>query len=270
MWSSNLTRYGLLLIVLLLIGMSGCARLKTRLRVDYRTISLNSSIDTVAAKAKYNEAVKLLRLCRGCEAEQLLQKALIADETYGPAHNALGKVYFDCDKHYFAAREFDRAVELMPGRGEPLNNLGLVYESVGQLDRAIEYFEQASMTDQENAQYLGNLIRSRIRRGDKTSDLRAMLEQLVFLDNRQEWVDWARKELAFDKIDRPYTTSSDVLINDNGPIQESYPYYGDAAPSLVESHSSDSYEIQEVAPNIEALPYEPNSPVDDLLDEFEE
>ena len=236
-------------LVLVVVAVGGCAEIGVR--SNHETISATSAVDTAAAKQHYEEALRRLCDCESCEAEQLLNQSIMADDTYGPAHNALGKVYFDCGKHYMAAREFDRAAELMPGRGEPLNNLGLVYESVGQFDQAIEYFDLAANTNQESAEYLGNLIRARIRRGDRTSDLRDLLERLVLLDERQSWVDWARQELALNRIERPFT---EVFSNSDSPVMLQESVQDSETPSRTYWHDA----TDEPSVLIENLPFEGN------------
>ncbi len=213
-----------LLAILLLIfatGVCGCAKLRTGKTVNYRTVVESGSHDTETAEKRHNRAMDLLCDCDVCGAEQLLHKALLADVSFGPAHNTLGKVYFDQEKFYLAAWEFEYANRLMPNRGEPLNNLGLVYEAVGQTDKAITYYEQARVTAPDSPEYLGNYVRARIRRGDRTIDLRPLLESLVLIEDRREWADWARGRLVLGKIDEP------AVCN--------FSSYGDAEPEFVPS-----------------------------------
>lgn len=180
---------------------SGCARFTVNKTPKYETLAAKPSVNTAVAKKKHQKALDRIRCCQLCEAEQFLREALLADINFGPAHNTLGKVYFDQRKFYLAAWEFEYAMRVMPERAEPYNNLGLVYEAVNRLDQAIEQYEAAISHSPENAQYLGNYLRARIRRGDRTSDLRPMLEELVFLDNRKSWVDWAKQQLVMGDID---------------------------------------------------------------------
>ncbi len=191
-------------ILILVVLMTGCARIQSLEKLDYRTVEDSGSGDSELARSLHESALLLIDECRMEEAEQQLQQSLLADVSFGPAHNTLGKLYFDQKKFYFAAWEFEHANRVMPGRPEPLNNLGLVYESIGQLDNAVVHYQQAVDTSPDNSEFLGNLIRSRIRRGDRTSDLRDMLERFIFLDSRQSWVDWAKGQLASNKIDESF------------------------------------------------------------------
>ncbi len=190
----------LFLLGLLILG-SGCARFRSTEKLDYRTVEDSSISDVGAARTKHERALELINVCCLADAEQCLHESLLADKSFGPAHNTLGKLYFDQKKFYLAAWEFEFAMKTMPNRPEPVNNLGLVYESVGQNDQAIVHYHQAVEMAPENAQYLGNLIRARIRRGDCSADLYLMLENLIFLDNRQPWVQWAKLQLGSGKFD---------------------------------------------------------------------
>jgi tetratricopeptide (TPR) repeat protein len=53
----------------------------------------------------------------------------------------------------------------LPGKAEPLNNLGLVFESAGRLDEAAEQFERALALAPENMEAAANLSRAYARAG---------------------------------------------------------------------------------------------------------
>jgi tetratricopeptide (TPR) repeat protein len=209
-------RWHWFLVFPLLLVFSGCHRpfLGTKGGLQYKTVTDRLQYDTEKARRLNAKAADIICRCHDpcshstpcecCEAEQLLKDALTADVTFGPAHNNLGKVYFHQNKHYLAAWEFEYAVKQMPDRYEPLNNLGLVHESVGKLDEAIDYFLQATMLSPRAAQPLGNLIRARMRRGEGIDDVDYLLKQLVLLDDRCAWTDWAREQVALRKRKRNY------------------------------------------------------------------
>lgn len=191
----------LALVVLLLGVVVGCAPVQSNAKVNYRTATGASGGDSDSAQAHFEEAINLLCVNNICDAEQALHQALICDDTFGPAHNALGKIYFDQKKFYLAAWEFEHANRLMPSRPEPVNNLGLVYESVGHFDKATDWFIQAHAMDDSNPEYLGNLIRARMRRGDDSPEIYLMLERLTLIDDRPEWRNWARTQLTLRRVD---------------------------------------------------------------------
>lgn len=125
-----------------------------------------------------------------------MQKSLLADVTYGPAHNNLGKIYYGQRNFYLAAWEFEYANKLMPHRAECQNNLGLVYEAVGKLDEAIDSYSIAYAADPKNPVVIGNLARARVRRGDDDPVVAQLLADLKLYDSRPEWVAWASERLA--------------------------------------------------------------------------
>src|SRR4029453_19576722 len=110
--------------------------------------------------------------------EAELKSALAADVMCGPAHNNLGKVYYHQHKLYLAAWEFQYAMKLMPNVPEPRNNLGLVFESAGKLDDAVASYDEARGLEPDNVQFIGNLARARVRRGDDDAGVRDLLRQL--------------------------------------------------------------------------------------------
>lgn len=188
--------------VSMLLIESGCTPLHTGKRsADYQTVSADISRDLQAAVRLHEKGLKLLEAPpvhpkRLAKAEKHFRDSLAADVTYGPAHNSLGVVYFLQKRRYLAAWEFELAAKTMPERGEALNNLGLVYESVGKHEDAIAAYQQAHAVEPRNAQFLGNLIRARLRRGDEVESVQPQLSDLVLLDDRPNWVAWGREKLA--------------------------------------------------------------------------
>lgn len=193
----------ILILTTLLILEVGCARLPMRDAIVRNNLAVSANGDSAKARRLHEKAIARLCQCDICGAEELVRRALICDSDFGPAHNTLGKIYFEQGKYYLAAWEFEAASNLLPNRGEPLNNLGLVYEQVDQFDKAIDYFQQAMSYEENNAEYLGNYLRTRIRKGDRSSDLVPLLEQLVAIEFRDEWRDWAASQLVMGRLDQP-------------------------------------------------------------------
>lgn len=192
---------------MLAVCAGGCASQHTASGVDrstpYETVPDQPGRDITAASAHTTRAEKLLSEGKYEEAEAAAKAALEADVTDGRAHNTLGRAYFEQAKYYLAAWEFQYAIKLLPHRPEPKNNLGLVFEAVGKLDRAVECYGEARQIETDNPQFIGNLARAKLRRGDKDNEVRQLLADLVAKDTRPEWVQWARERLA-----RLGTTSS--------------------------------------------------------------
>ena len=187
------------LFALMLLGLflgGGCARVNWNKARQYQTVSSGAVQDSEAAQRKHDLALDLIAQCKTQEAEECLHQALIEDVSFGPAHNSLGKLYFDQKKFYLAAWEFEHAIKTMPQRPEPHNNLGLVLESVGQLQLAIESYQIALELDEANPEYLGNYLRARYRESGFTEDLRGPFEELVLLEERESWRNWAKGVLS--------------------------------------------------------------------------
>jgi Flp pilus assembly protein TadD len=173
----------------------GCAQQSKPAQAEYQTLAKDPTRDVALSAKEESEGLKLMDAGKWKEAEGTLKRSLAADVTNGPAHNNLGKVYWHLNQRYLAAWEFDYAAKLMPNQPEPKNNLGLVFEEAGKLDDAVTYYDQAEQLEPDNAQYIGNLARARIRRGDGDT-VRPLLERLVMRETRPEWLDWARERLS--------------------------------------------------------------------------
>jgi len=128
--------------------------------------------------------------------EEAFKNAIRVDNSYGPAHNNLGLVYFQNRDLKRAAEAFDWAMKYMPDRPEPANNLGLAFEAGGKLNDAVDLYRSAHTLAPENSEYLANLVRARIRRGDRGADLHSELQTLKFIEKRPEWTDWVDRNLA--------------------------------------------------------------------------
>lgn len=206
------TRSRIPIIVLLcsvMIWAAGCGSTYRAADRQYETVEAAPNRDTDTARDLNLQALTQLEDGEPEEAERLLKQALAADITFGPAHNNLGKVYFEQSKLYLAAWEFQYAAKLMPHQPEPRNNLGLVYERVGKLADAVDWYAKARELEPDNPELLGNLARARIRRGDKDDDLRELLTELVLKETRPNWQSWAQNQLAlFPKSDEPPSTNT--------------------------------------------------------------
>jgi Flp pilus assembly protein TadD len=166
--------------------------------------------DTELARRENALAFDLIQQGKYDKAQEHLVLALAADPLFGPAHNNRGLVYYHTGRLYLAAWEFENAVKLMPYQSEPRNNLGLVFESAGKLSDATEAYAKAREMEPDNPQYIGNLARARIRRGDRDTQTRQLLEELALKDDRPEWVEWARlKLLKLRAADASTTTQKD-------------------------------------------------------------
>jgi len=161
----------------------------------YRTIRVEPRRDTELARKLNQEGLVHLQRAELQDAHESFTQALAADVEFGPAHNNLGKVYFRQSDWYKAAWEFEYARKLMPKHAQPCNNLGLVLEQAGELDRAVDQYRQA-VTFDNSVEFQGNLARALIRRGERTKEVRLLLSDIIERDTRPDWVLWARQQQA--------------------------------------------------------------------------
>jgi Tfp pilus assembly protein PilF len=175
----------------------GCASSQQRRdERNYRTVQAEPGRNTEAARRINQQGLEHLKQERLDEAAKHFHDALAEDVEFGPAHNNLGKVYYQQKKWYKAAWEFEYARKLMPKRAEPYNNLAMVLEHGGELDRAIKQYKKAVGLAPRNMTYLGNLARAMIKRGDRTPQVRRYLQRLLEHDTRPKWLTWAQRQLA--------------------------------------------------------------------------
>ena len=193
---------------------------------DYRTVVSPPVRDEETARRRNVEAIDRLERGKLEKAEKLVQEALIADVTFGPAHNTLGRIYYEQGKLYLAAWEFEYARRMMPDQPEPLNNLGLVFEAAEKLDMAVAQFEEAHSLAPNVPDYLGNLIRARLKRGDSKAEIKPLLHQLLFVETRPQWKEWARETLARWSTlpsNSASSNASPVAPENAGPLFETIP-----------------------------------------------
>lgn len=206
----------MLLITLCAWPLAGCQEFASGQRME--VVKSECARDSEAAGRHHRHGVHALRKGRPEHAEEAFRKALKADDEYAPAHNNLGLLYYDRRDLPAAACSFQRAIDLKPDRPEPWNNLGLTFEAAGKLDEAIRAFDSAHKLAPGDPNYLGNLVRARLERGDPGPQVRPLLEQLVFVDTRPEWIHWAHDQLAL--FVHKQRASSDAANSSSGASPE--------------------------------------------------
>lgn len=177
-----------------LVMLVGCQLWNSR-RPTYQTIRPDPHRNPKAASRQNDKALHWLAKGRADKAEWHFQQALIEDVSFGPAHNNLGQLYYERGEYYLAAWEFEYAQKLMPLAPEPINNLGLVYEAADRLSDAITLYEQAQEIIPDHPEFKSNLARAKLKRGDPDDEIVELLEQVVWLDPRPDWRDWAEELL---------------------------------------------------------------------------
>jgi len=195
-----------IILFLIVLGVSGCTSNGMRQGTNYETIKANPKRDPHGAAKLNRQGIESLSKGKVAKAEKLFKNALLKDVNYGPAHNNLGRLYFDQGKNYLAAWEFEYATTVMPGRSEPYNNLGMVMERVNKMEQAIEAYETANEMCPNHPEIVGNLARAWWCHDKASPRTRELLEQLIFVDCRSNWVMWAKEQIACGKL-----ASNDIL-----------------------------------------------------------
>lgn len=208
------------IVLVAMLASIGCARLHHQQPTKYQTVSASNRHDTITAKKNHAQALVLLEENVDLpKVEQLLNDALVADVTYGPAHNSLGTLYYMQKKLYLAAWEFEYAAKLMPDLAQPYNNLGLVYERVGKYEDAITYYSMALSREPHNPELTGNLVRTRMLKGDRSADLKQLLSDLALNHTQSHWQNWARDQVELTNFEESASLPSDWRIPDKAPEQ---------------------------------------------------
>ena len=160
---------------------------------------------------------------------------------YGPAHNNLGRIYYEQGKYYLAAWEFEYAIQdKCPTGPSPTTTLGMVYEAVDRIDQAIEQYQKAHRMAPQNPEFLGNLARATLKKDEHSPDARDLLSDLLVYDSRPNWTRWARETLAVGKL--PPATKAPEPIATPAPESTIQPVSQatSASPSAGEAWSNES------------------------------
>ncbi len=191
----------LLILIVTIAGgvLIGCQSESVRSGANYETVVADPDRDTETARRLNSEALTLMDKDQLDKAVGLLKSALAADVFFGPAHNNLGTVYFQQEKYYLAAWEFQYAAKVMPKRSQPRYNLGMVLEAVGKLDEAAQRYEEALELQPDDIETVASLARTYIRDGKKNERTRELLEEIVLNDDRPQWRSWAQEQLTLGK-----------------------------------------------------------------------
>jgi tetratricopeptide (TPR) repeat protein len=165
----------------------------------------DSSLIQIQASQNPNKASQLtnagIRLLNGGNPESAAEKfeaAICADSGYGPAHNNLGLLHYQKGNLFQAVLAFEEAMRWMPHDPSVVYNLALSLEAAGKIDEAEELYLQTVARDPANPNYLGNLVRLRIRRGDRGPEIEQSLRDLILIETRPQWRNWADRMLSID------------------------------------------------------------------------
>ena len=192
--------------VLVVAGCAGQGR-----RAEYRTVSEIGQRSSLTAERLNRQGLKAVEEGDLDDAERLFRQALEEDLYYAPAHNNLGLVLVQTTRHYEAAWEFDYATKLVPRALEPRGNLGLLYENVGQLDRAMVEYEAALEIEPENLVAMRHLARVMIKADRHDDRLKTILEKLLHVPGDTQWDAWVRGQVI--RVGRPDGETSPIQLD---------------------------------------------------------
>ncbi|MFK8115059.1 MAG: tetratricopeptide repeat protein [Rubripirellula sp.] len=179
--------------ILVAAGMVGCAALTT---TNDAIIRVQARQDPAKAGRLTLQGVKAMQGGNIDRAVARFTSAVNADPNYGPAHNNLGLLHYEQGNLYQAVLAFETAMDLMPSDPIVYYNLGLTLESAGRTDEALDLYWQAVEMEPSNPNFLGNLVRLRVRLGDEGPDMITQLQDLILIETRPSWRQWADEKLS--------------------------------------------------------------------------
>jgi tetratricopeptide (TPR) repeat protein len=175
---------------------TGCSTVPLADSLDWYTISGENETASRSARRHNALGIKWMNHGKLSKAETHFQKAIELSPRYAAPRNNLGNLLFARQELYLAAWQFERAAELDVYASEPLVNLGLVYEQARQLQRAEECYRRAIEISPYSPVIVGNLARILVRLDGDPAEIRPLLEQLLLIDTRPDWLDWADRLMA--------------------------------------------------------------------------
>ncbi len=175
---------------------TGCSAFPLADSIDWQTISEENETATWSARRHNALGIKWINHGKLAKAETHFQKAAELSPRYAAPRNNLGNLCLAREELYLAAWQFERAAELAPYSPEPMVNLGLVYEKAGQLQRAEECYRHANEISPSFPLVVGNLARVLMKSDGDPAEIHQLLEQLMFIDTRPDWLDWADRLLS--------------------------------------------------------------------------
>ena len=213
LWWSRLSQPRIVIAATFLL-LSGCSSLQSK---NESIVRVESKRNTARAIRLTHAGIHSLHKQHIDLAAKHFREAVLADPAYGPAHNNLGLMHYEQGNLYQAVMAFEQAREFLPDDPAVVYNLGLALESAGRSDEALDLYYTANAMDVANPNYLGNLVRLRVRLGEHDELLQQQLRDLVLIETRPEWRRWADTQLALtvnDALDRgPATPDLESTVN---------------------------------------------------------
>ncbi len=97
--------------------------------------------------------------------EHVLAPLLVEFPSWGEGHHLRGLGHMALKRHAQARVSLERAGELIPGRGELWDHLGVLYAQLGEVDNVLAAFEQALTLNPLRAETWNNAADAALRRG---------------------------------------------------------------------------------------------------------
>ncbi len=259
-------------VALATVVLAGCAVLK----------GSNESIIRIQAAQNPAEAARLtlvgVKALHHGEVERAADKftaAIDADKTYGPAHNNLGLLHYEQGNLYQAALAFEQAMDLMPQDPAVYYNMALTLETAGRVFEAMDLYSQAVEMDPANPNFLGNLVRLRLRLGEDDPTVVTQLQDLILIETRPDWRRWADRQLSLTfnpTLDRgPETPEFDTQSDEDRSDEEERLRNNIIELTPIDDPDSIRWQRNEIpapppdlsAPQTEELPTPPSAPISD-------
>lgn len=121
---------------------------------------------------------------------ELALRAIEIDDGFADSWLILGLVRFQQDRLQDAAVALQRAADLAPSNPIPRYNLGIVFETAGLYDRAIEAYESALRLAPDDLYTIENLARTYVRAKQSFPRALELVQQALQREYREHWREW--------------------------------------------------------------------------------
>lgn len=140
--------------------------------------------------AHYREAVKAYEKEDVTKAREYLNKAIAAYDRNAQAWMLLGLIKNEEGKAFEAASHFHRVSLLTPDRYEPIYNIGIILESFGCYDQAIDAYQGALKLSPNQLEVMENLARCYVRTNRNLEEAKSLIDRSLQYETRPQWRQW--------------------------------------------------------------------------------
>lgn len=182
-------------VVVLLIGLSiassGCAGRtpvglppQTSQEAKDKAVEVAARAQRAADRGKTDDAIALY------------EEALRHDDTYAPAWNNLGVLYWKQGRRQDAVRAFNLMAALAPADARPVMNIGAIYLELGYAQEALRHFEEALERDPNNLDALRLAIRAAADLDMATEQLSEWIARALMREQDPQYFDYLQNQRA--------------------------------------------------------------------------